>query len=189
MNRLIILGVLAGSALTAGCAALGTPVGVAELGSGLPAPALWTPEEVAARVSAKPGETPEAVRARLAAGDAHVAERRWAAAREEYLAAAGLLRADGTFAGPALRRLANSYYFQGRHLEAAAVLDTLAAEAALFGELSAEAEALFGAALLYNRSGRPAEARERVIRLQRLLTSPFLPETLKDQLVPRLVVR
>lgn len=86
-------------------------------------------------------------------GDERAANRRYASARAEYHKAAEVARAEGRVPDVALRRVANTYYFQGRYISAGLTLETLAKDASEYGELEIEAWALADAAWMYARSG------------------------------------
>ena len=118
-------------------------------------------------------------------GDALAASRRWNAARRAYGDAAAVLSEQGRLPAKALRRVANSYYFEERLLAAARVLDDLAAEAAAFGDPPIHARALADAAWLYARLGRRWPAKQRLARLEKLMTSPYLPANLRARLSDR----
>lgn len=125
------------------------------------------------------------VNALMRRGDALVVRHRWDAARRAYADAAMLMREQRELAAAPLRRLANSYYFERRYVEAAKVLDELAVEAALFGDLPIGARALADAAWLYGKAGRPTAAQDRLLRLELLASSPYMPQPVRSQLARR----
>lgn len=102
------------------------------------------------------------------AGDAAVA-------REEYLAAAALMREAGVLPVKEMRGAADIAVGQGRPQEAAAMLDTLASDAKAFGVELEHAQALADAAEQYAQAGDLDVARERLGELRMLLVSPPYP--------------
>jgi hypothetical protein len=102
------------------------------------------------------------------AGDAAVA-------RQEYLAAAALMREAGVLAVNEMRGAAEIAVGQGRPEDAAAMLDTLAADAKAFGVELEHAQALADAAQHYVQAGELDVARERLGDLRMLLVSPPYP--------------
>lgn len=124
----------------------------------------------------------EEARAHLERGDQLVAEGKFSAARSSYEKAAKIIRSDGELPTEALRRIANAYYFEGRLQSAAHVLDDLASEAAAFGDLPTQAWALADGAWVYGKLGSAIGVNRRVERLERLLSSPYLPESVRDRI-------
>jgi tetratricopeptide (TPR) repeat protein len=121
------------------------------------------------------------VEAYLSKGAELMAERRYSSARRAYRAAAELLRAEGTLPVEPLRRIADTYYFEGRYQSAAATLDRLATEAATYGDLATEVWALADAAWVDGIAGHKIDMDRRLERLMRLLDSPFLPEDVRSE--------
>jgi hypothetical protein len=123
------------------------------------------------------------VQAHLDNGDALVAEGRYGTARREYRAAAELMRAEGKLPSKALRRIANSYYYQDRYQTTGKVLLDLADEAAQFGELKCQVWALADAAWVAGIAGDKIDMDRRLASLDRLLSSPYLPDIAKEELM------
>jgi hypothetical protein len=115
-------------------------------------------------------------------GDELVAEGRYGTARREYRAAAELMRAEDKLPSQPLRRIANSYYYEDRYQTAGKVLLDLADEAAKFGELKCEVWALADAAWVAGIAGDGIDMEKRLARLDRLLSSPYLPDIAKEEL-------
>ena len=118
----------------------------------------------------------------LAKGDELAGEQKYAAARRAYSHAVDLIRAEGGLPTQALRRIANSHYFQGRYQSAALALEELAAEAASFGELTIQAWALADAAWIAAVAGDKIDVDRRLARLDRLLTSSHLPTEVRNEI-------
>ncbi len=125
-----------------------------------------------------------------AQGDEWIANRDYGKARAEYQAAADILREDGEFPVIALRRIVDSYYFEGDYPRAIRVLDDLAEEAATHGDLATEAWALADAAWVMGRrcfardyrAGFKLEIQDRVDKLKELLESPYMPEDVRAEI-------
>jgi hypothetical protein len=118
-------------------------------------------------------------------GDALGAEGNWGAARRHYTLAADLTRKQGRLPSAALRRIANSYYYQDRFQSAGKILEQLAKEAASYGELRCEAWALADAAWIAWVAGDKIDMERRLVRLDRLLMSPFLPNDVRDEVIEK----
>lgn len=130
-------------------------------------------------VGRDPDITPPDVQAWIDRGDELIAERRFSAARDAYEDAADLVREAGQLPTDVVRRIANAYYYEGRLKSAARTLDNLAQEAATFGDLPVQAWALADAAWLYGKVGAGLEVNRRLERLERLFTSPYLPDVVR----------
>ena len=107
-----------------------------------------------------------------------IAERRsgnLAQARQEYLAAAALMRDAGVLAVKEMRGAADVAVAEGRPQDAAAMLDTLAADAKAFGVELERAQALADAAEMYVQAGDLDVARDRLGELRMVLVSPPYP--------------
>jgi hypothetical protein len=111
----------------------------------------------------------------LKKGDAQIDARKFGAARREYRAAAKLMREEGGVPHVAMRRIANTFYFQGRYNSAMRTLDKLAREAAEHGDLVTQAWAIADAAWVAGKAGARLDVEKRVAKLEKLLNSPFLP--------------
>jgi tetratricopeptide (TPR) repeat protein len=113
-------------------------------------------------------------------GDAHFTKRNYSAARRQYRVAAKLTRADGEVPIKALRRIANAHYYEGRYQSAANTLEKLAREAAEYGDLVTQAWAIADAAWVAGRAGAKIDVDRRLVRLERLLGSPYLPDDVRQ---------
>lgn len=102
------------------------------------------------------------------------------AARKEYEAAAKLMRENGQVPAKALHRIAYTQYYEGKYQTAGKTLEKLAKEAAAFGDLKTEAWALADAAWVAWKAGDTLDVKARVARLERLLTSPYIPADVKQ---------
>ncbi len=132
---------------------------------------------------------PAPVEEHIQLGDELVGEREFGEARTEYRTAVDLIQADGGFPGIALRRIADSYYFEGKYQHAIASLDRLADEASEVGDLVTQAWALADAAWVlmkdaqragkHARPGATMEVKNRLAQLEQLLDSPYLPEDVR----------
>ena len=128
------------------------------------------------------GVLPDEAAALIEKGDVLVGNQAYGEAREYYEDAAVLIRADDGFPSLPLRRIAESYYFEGRYQTSIAALDALAEEAAEFGDVLTQAWARADAAWVLwvdcERKDRPVhnpEMARRATQLRRLLASPYLP--------------
>lgn len=110
---------------------------------------------------------------------------RFADARREYLAAAKKLEASGAMPCQALWQAAEMYYAEGNVRAAASTLDMVAEKAAVFGHPTMQAKALLEAAILYEQSGGSSQAVSRLQRLDAVLTSPFVPDSVRTGIAAR----
>jgi tetratricopeptide (TPR) repeat protein len=104
------------------------------------------------------------------------------AARKEYEAAAKMTRNNGQVPAKALHRIAYTQYYEGRYQTAGKTLEKLAEEAAAFGDLKTEAWALADAAWVAWKAGDTIDVQRRVARLERLMTSQYLPSDVKAEI-------
>ncbi len=118
-------------------------------------------------------------------GDALGAEGKWGTARRYYTLAADLTRKQGQLPSAALRRIANSYYYQDRFQSGGKILEQLAKEAAAYGQLRCEVWALADAAWIAWIAGDKIDMERRLVRLDRLLLSPYLPDDVRDEVVQK----
>lgn len=118
-------------------------------------------------------------------GDALGAQGKWGTARRYYKLAADLERKQGHLPSAALRRIANSFYYQDRFQSAGKILEQLAEESAAYGELRCEAWALADAAWIAWIAGDKIDMERRLVRLDRLLMSPYLPDGVRDEVVEK----
>lgn len=124
-------------------------------------------------------------RGHMAAGDELLGQSSYGAARREYEMAAELIRADGEFPALAVHRQAASFYHEGMYQSAIARLDDLADEAAIFGDLVTQVWALADEAWLQGQSGKKIDMDRTVVRLERLLTSPYLPDDVVKEVMSK----
>jgi hypothetical protein len=82
----------------------------------------------------------------------------------------------------ALRRIANSHYYEGHYQSAAHTLEKLAKEAAEYGDLVTEAWAIADAAWVAGKAGDKLDVDRRVARLERLLGSDYIPAEVKAEI-------
>jgi hypothetical protein len=113
--------------------------------------------------------------ARLASADRALKRGVEGRARSIYESIASELRAEGRVPTAAVWRLAAMEYSAGFPLKAAAMLDTLSAEAAAANEVTVQIMALFEAAHVYALEGMSTESAERLDRGVRLLGASDLP--------------
>jgi hypothetical protein len=90
-----------------------------------------------------------------------------------------LQREQGVLPEIALRRIANTYYYQDRYQAAGATLVNLADEAATYGDIGAEVWALADAAWVAGIEGNKPVMERHLARVDKLLTSPYLPADVK----------
>lgn len=113
------------------------------------------------------GDTPDQIiekaRAAQAAGDLE-------GAHKEFARAIRMQRADGVLSVDASYGAAHVLGLQGRHREAADVLDQLAADANLLGDADLEARVLLDVVSIKVSHRRKAAARPDAVRLKELLT-------------------
>lgn len=116
-------------------------------------------------------------------GDELGADGKWGTARRYYKLAAELARKNDQLPSAAMRRIANSYYYQDRFQSAGRILEQLAKESAAYGDLRCQAWALADAAWIAWVAGDKIDMERRLVRLDRLLTSPYLPDEIRAQVV------
>ena len=136
-------------------------------------------------------DTTTAARARTLLANA---EKSWktydlARARRDYASAVELMRAHDVYAGPALVSLAHVTYATDSHTRAAKVLVEAAREAAKYGDLALQARSLFEASVLYGQSDDVGAATQLLAEVQKLMTSPYLPEDVKQEITRRIDAR
>ena len=110
---------------------------------------------------------------------------RFAHARREYISAAKKLEAAGAMPCEALWQAAEMYHAEGNMRGAARTLDLVAEKAAAFGHPSMQAKALLEAAILYEQSGAAWQASTRLTRLDAVLTSPHVPDSVRSEIAKR----
>jgi hypothetical protein len=132
------------------------------------------------------GELSTDVLLHLDRGDQLSGRLNFAAAAREYRQAAEIARRERHLPSWTTWKLANAYFNDNNLLAAATVLDRLADEAALVGDLPVEAHALFNSAWLNSKAGHNSAAVARVARLKGLLRSQYMPVAIRDQLMGRL---
>lgn len=111
----------------------------------------------------------------LQLGDLLTARYRYAAARMRYEMAADLDRIDGILPVEALRRIANTHYFEGDYGKARQRLVQLAAEAADAGEWETELWALADAAWLADLAEDEASFELHLGQCEALLDTQNIP--------------
>lgn len=129
--------------------------------------------------------TPE-VHAIVSHGDALTGARSFAAAEREYRRAVLIVRRQGHLPSFTLWHLACALYYEGNPQGAAAVLDQLTTEAQHSGDLAVEALAMFNSAWLNGQSGNGRVAAAKLETVRKLLRSPYMPVSIRDQLSARL---
>lgn len=122
------------------------------------------------------------IQAHFDRGDEFFSQGNLNAARREYQAAAQMTRKSGQLPAKALHRIAYTQHYEGRYQSAGKTLEKLAKEAAAFGDLKTEAWALADAAWVAGKAGDTIDVQRRVARLERLLTSPYLPADVKTEI-------
>ena len=115
-------------------------------------------------------------------GDELASRLRYDAAAREYARAADIARREGNVASGTTWKLATALYYDGNLVGAAAALDQLTDEAALVGDLEVEALSIYYSAWLSGKAGRGSEMAARVVRLEGLLRSQYIPVALRDRL-------
>lgn len=135
----------------------------------------------ATNLDADPGSD-AAVQEHILKGDELAAQGHYGSARGEYRKAVELQRQSGELPTEALRRIANSYFYQDRFQSAGATLVELAEEAATYGDIATEVWALADAAWLAGVNGNWQVVEKHVARVEKLLTSPYLPDEIKRQI-------
>lgn len=123
--------------------------------------------------------------AHLARGDAAMQAWKLAAARWEYTRAHDVAHEAGLLPDAALWRLAEVAYAMQRHEAAAAYLAELADAAQRHGRPDIAAAALLEATVFYQKTGQQEPARRCMERLDALLPSPLLPDTLRQTILAR----
>lgn len=127
-------------------------------------------------------DPPSEIQIHLQRGDEFFTQGELTAARKEYEAAVRLMREEDQFPAKAMHRIAYTQYYEGKYQTAGKTLEKLAKEAAAFGALETEAWALADAAWIAWKAGDALDVKRRVARLERLLTSPYLPADVKQQI-------
>jgi hypothetical protein len=137
-------------------------------------------------VPASDSELTPQVQVIVSRGDALTGARRYTAAEQEYRSAAEIVRRQGHLPSLTLWHLACALYYEGNPQGAAAVLDQLTAEAQHSGDLAVEALAMFNSAWLSGQSGNGRVAATKLESVRKLLHSPYMPSSIRDQLSARL---
>lgn len=121
----------------------------------------------------------------IARGDQLAAEGKFGAARREYKSAAEIVREAGKLPAHAMRRIANSFYYEERFQSAGKVLLDLADEAASFGDVVTQVWATADAAWVAAAAGDKIDVERRVASLERLLDSPYLPDEVRSEVTSK----
>ncbi len=149
----------------------------------LVAPSLSAAQSaIVSGVQASAGELSPEVQWYVGRGDELAGRLRYDAAAREYARATDIARRDGHLASGTTWMLATAHYYNGNLVGAAAALDQLTDEAALVGDLEVEALSIYYAAWLNGKAGRGSEMAARVVRLEGLLGSQYIPVALRDRL-------
>jgi hypothetical protein len=119
------------------------------------------------------------------------ADARWhaydlAGARRDYALAVEILKAGRVYAGPALEALAHVTYTVDSPERTAKVLIEAANEAASFGDLPLQVTSLFEASLLSYEAGEKMQGDALLARVERLLSSPYIPAQVKADIQRRM---
>jgi hypothetical protein len=125
------------------------------------------------------------IRDLIAEGDELGAAGKWGTARRYYKLAAELAQKHDQLPSAAMRRIANAYYYEDRYQSAGKILEQLAKESAKYGDLRCQAWALADAAWIAWVAGDKIDMERRLVRLDRLLTSPYLPDEVRAQVVDK----
>lgn len=165
---------------------------IAIAGVALPAAAQSGRVSASATYASAPSVRRDSVAFARAQQVAERADQRWhaydlAGAKRDYMQAVEILRARQLYAGPTLVSLANVTFASESPLRAARVLVDAAEEAAAFGDLALQAQALFEASLLYEQGGDEGQAHRLLAQTRRLLQSPYLPADVKQKIERRIV--
>lgn len=129
---------------------------------------------------------PEAVREQFARAERLHRSHRLRQALAAYERVVELQDSRRELPAVSLRRIANIRLAEGRRVDAARTMDRLAQRAGALGRPGAEAKALLEAAALYQAAGRQDAARDRVQRLEQLITSPHIQPSEKAAILARL---
>lgn len=121
----------------------------------------------------------------IARGDQLAAEGKFSAARREYEVAAEIVREAGKLPAHAMRRIANSFYYEDRFQSAGKVLLNLADEAAGFGDVVTQTWATADAAWVAAAAGDKIDMERRLASLEKLLTSPYLPDEVRSEVTSK----
>ena len=148
------------------------------------AQSVATPESPAGPIAiqASDGELSSEVRLLVVGGDGMSNRLRFDAAAQEYRRAADVARREGHLASGTTWKAATAYFYDGNLAAAAGVLDQLANEAALVGDLQVEALSIYYSAWLNGKAGRKTQSAARAERLEGLLRSRYMPVAVRDAL-------
>ncbi|HEY7191053.1 MAG TPA: hypothetical protein VH436_31090 [Vicinamibacterales bacterium] len=128
------------------------------------------------------GELSSEVRLIVARGDEMTRRLRFDAAAHEYRRAADVARRENHLASGTTWKAATAYFTDGNMVAAAGLLDQLADDAALVGDLQVEALSIYYSAWLNAKAGRKLETASRTARLEGLLRSQYMPVAVREQL-------
>ena len=117
----------------------------------------------------------------------HAEAGRHGEARQAYLSAAQLMREAGVLPVNEMHGAASSATAEGQSEVAAAMMDTLAADAAAFGVPLAQAQALLDAATQYGAAGRLETARDRLGAARLLMAWPNMPASSRPEEAPQVI--
>jgi hypothetical protein len=139
-----------------------------------------------AAIQESAGEISPEVQLYVGRADESLSRLNYGAAARDYRKAADVARGEGHLPSATSWMLATALYNGGDLVGAATVLDGLANESALVGDLEVEALSIYYSAWLNAKAGRQAETEVRVARLEGLLGSRYMPVAIRDLLVDRL---
>lgn len=128
------------------------------------------------------GEFSSAVQVLVSRGDELTRRLRFDAAAQAYRRAADVARREKHLASGTTWKAATAYFTDGNMVAAAGLLDQLADDAALVGDLQVEALSIYYSAWLNAKAGRKLETASRAARLEGLLRSQYMPVAVRDQL-------
>ena len=154
---------------------------VASLLATAPAFAVEVPAASVAASAAADSLRPTSARAARETADSLLQSGDLRRAQRGFLARARVVRKAGVLPVDELKSAAAAAYGRDHVLEAAWILDELAADAVAFGRPDVQAQALLDAASLYAAARQPERARERLATLRTVVSSPFVPESLRRQ--------
>jgi hypothetical protein len=167
-----------------------TALGFLAVATFLVAPSLSTAQSseqsdgqaMAYGIQASADEISPEVQLYLGRGDELMSRLRYEAAARQYARAADAARREGHLPSWTSWKVANTHYYAGNLVEAAAALDRLSNEAAQVGDLEVEALAIYYAAWLDGKAGLKSEASARIARLESLLQSKYIPVAVRERL-------
>jgi len=137
--------------------------------------------------TAAPAPDSAHIAAALAAANEQLVHGRVREAMRAFHSVAAEQRAAGDYPLEALRRLASLQFGVEKELDAAHTLDELASAAQEFGDPATRLQALFDAAIIYQKLRVNDRMPERVRQISQLLKSPAIDAQLRAEISSRLV--